>query len=112
MLSAPVAALIGDVSLCEKSEFDINPMVHIANESISADERGRAALVLMRPGIWYCINEYAGCEVLPEYRDGISSQLLESLVEKGYVESVPVFEGFIIRKHRITAKGVDWLRTI
>ena len=84
-------------------------MVRIIKGEERSDERDKATLVLMKPGVWYCTNDYAGCDPMPQPGNRIIGRLIESLAEKGYVESVPVFEGFMIEKHRITHEGIAWL---
>lgn len=73
------------------------------------DENHVALLLLMKPGVWYCTSEYAGCTAMPGQGDRVSAKIVAALAAKGFIESVPVFHGFMTKKHRITPSGVAWL---
>ena len=69
-----------------------------------------AFLLLMKPGTWYCSSGYAGCEQMPTNDGGrFSGRILTSLRANGFIESMPVFDGFLTMKHRITPAGIEWL---
>ena len=73
------------------------------------EENSEALLLLMKPGVWYCSSEYDGCKAILECGDLVSGKMFAALVRKGFVESVPVFEGFMTKKLRITDMGIAWL---
>ena len=75
------------------------------------NERHTALLRLLKPGVWYCASDYEGCARL-EPGTPVRGKLFSKLVGDGYVESLPVFEGFTIRKYRITSSGVAWLAAL
>jgi len=68
-------------------------------------------LRLLKPGLWYCASDYEGCALL-EPGTPVRGRIFSQLVNDGYVESSPVFEGFTIEKYRITASGSEWLATL
>ncbi len=74
------------------------------------DENHLELLLLMKKGVWYCSSAYEGCDPLPECGNPVSARMFATLMGKGFVESVPVFDGFMTEKHRITPKGIAWLK--
>ncbi len=66
-------------------------------------------LDFMKPGFWYCFGNFDGCIEIFRDTPHVNGKTLAHLTEQGYVESVPVFEGFMTLKHRITAEGIAWL---
>ena len=68
------------------------------------NDRHATLLRLLKPGVWYCASEYDGCSVL-ERGTPVKGRIFSTLVRDGYVECAPVFEGFSIKKYRITARG-------
>ena len=72
------------------------------------NEHHAALLRLLEPGVWYCSADYDGCKRL-EPGTPVRGKLFRGLVTDGYVESSPVFEGFTIKKYRITSSGSTWL---
>lgn len=83
--------------------------MRLITTNTTADESHAVALLHMKPGVWYCFSDYAGCDAMPEGENHINGRSIEKLEVKGFVESVPVFEGFVTKKHRITPMGVAWL---
>ncbi len=75
------------------------------------DENRLAMLDFMKPDVWYCFGEFEGCVEISRETPNVSGQALAFLAERGLVESVPVFEGFMTLKHRITPEGIAWLET-
>lgn len=65
----------------------------------------------MQPGVWYCASDYEGCALL-ESGTPVRGKLFRQLIAEGLVESLPVFEGFTIRKYRITPSGSAWLAAL
>ena len=72
-------------------------------------ENRLAMLDFMKPEVWYCFGEFDGCVEISRDTPSVSGQALAFLAEKGFVESIPVFEGFMTLKHRITPEGIAWL---
>ena len=80
------------------------------------DEHHEASLLLMKPGVWYCFSAYRGCNTMPTlgtHDNGaekhVNGAVFAMMVRRGFVESKPVFEGFMTEKHKITPVGIDWL---
>ena len=71
-------------------------------------ERQAELLRLLKPGFWYCASDYEGCEVL-EPGSPVRGKMFLKLISDGYVESLPVFDGFTMMKYRITEAGSEWL---
>jgi len=65
-------------------------------------------LRLLKPDLWYCPADYDGCELL-EPGTPVKGKAFSQLIEDGYVESVPVFDGFTMMKYRITDSGLACL---
>ncbi len=84
-------------------------MVQIDKEAVLLDEKCESALRLFKPGKWYCFTEFAGCTTIPQEELSTANRLMETLAKRGFIESVPVFEGFVTLKHRITRAGKAWL---
>ena len=84
-------------------------MSGVIKGKLSIEEKYATILLVMTPGVWYCFSDYEGCSALPECTGSVSRRLFATLVNKGLVESIPVFEGFMVKKHRITTAGVEWL---
>ena len=78
---------------------------------MNENERHATLLRLLKPGVWHCASDYEGCAIL-EPGTPVRGKMFLKLVEEGYVESLPVFEGFTIQKYRITAAGSAWLETL
>ena len=72
------------------------------------NESHATLLRLLEPGVWYCASNYDGCSVL-ERGTPVSGKIFSTLVRDGLVDCAPVFEGFSIKKYRITAKGSESL---
>ena len=64
----------------------------------------------MKPDVWYCFGDFEGCVAMPEDARHGSGRSIATLAGMGFVESVPVFEGFMTMKHRITSEGIAWLK--
>ncbi len=74
-------------------------------------EQHAALLRLMKPGVWYCASEYDGCTLFE--RDApVRGRVFSKLIGDGYVECEPVFEGFSMKKYRITDMGSKWLAAL
>ena len=85
-------------------------MPRVIKDKQIMDDNHVALLNLMQPGLWYCFSDYAGCTAIPESGNRVNGRVFAPLVGRGFVESVPVFEGFMTEKHRITPKGIAWLK--
>ena len=77
----------------------------------SEESRYITFLLLMEPGVWYCPCEFVGCQEMPSGGSALRWKVLASLGSMGLVESAPVFDGYLTKKHRITRSGIDWLAT-
>ncbi|MEM0897451.1 MAG: hypothetical protein AAGJ79_11260 [Verrucomicrobiota bacterium] len=70
-----------------------------------------AMLDFMKPEVWYCFGEFDGCVEISRDTPNVNGKALTFLAQKGFVESVPVFEGFMTLKYRITPEGIACLET-